>query len=555
MFSSRFALSLRNDLPAMQWADAERGQARIRLVIAVLATLYVILLHLWGAVTFETMLTIVVAHTLFLLIALGILWHIGRRPGAVFWRRLLGMCIDYGTIAFSTLVVGENFLLLHGVVVWVTVGNGLRFGRSYLLLATAFALACLGVLVAGLPFLQHYPSVALALLITTLIVPGYIYYLLDRLQRAMRETEAAQRAKARFLAQASHDLRQPIHALGLFASCLRNANLGAAEQQLVDNIDRSVESLESLFRSLLDIYTLDQEQMRPQVRPLDLDALLADVVQQNAAAASRAGVAVRLRPSHLQVNSDPALLTTVVQNLLSNAFKYAAGKPVLLGVRRVGALRSLVLYDQGRGIAPEHLPHLGEEFYRVREERDRDIEGVGLGLNIVQRIATLLGLRLVIRSRRGRGTLVALEGLVPVAGELPSRQASSPPLSAQPLSGLRVLLIEDEASVLLAMATLLRHWGCEVQTASGIPEGFTPCDLVITDFDLDRTASGADCLAYLRDLQGQHVPAIVISGHDVAQVQQAIADPRVPILSKPVRPHELRALLRTFRLESMASPS
>ena len=550
MLNSRFALSLRNDLPAMQWADAERGQARIRLVIATLATLYVVLLYLNGKASFEVLLTILVVHTFFLLIATGLLLHIGRHPGAVFWRRLVGMCIDYGTIAFSTLVVGENYLLLHGVVVWITVGNGLRFGRGYLLLATAFALFCLGILVAGVPFLRQYPAVALALLITTLIVPGYIYYLLDRLQRAMRETEAAQQAKARFLAQASHDLRQPIHALGLFTTCLRNANLGAAERQLVDNVDRSLESLEGLFRSLLDIYTLDQEQMRPQVRPLDLDALLADVVQQNAATASRAGVEIRLRPSQLKVNSDPALLTTVMQNLLSNAFKYAAGKPVLLGVRRVGALRSLVLYDQGRGIAPEHLPHLGEEFYRVHEDRDRDIEGVGLGLNIVQRIATLLGLQLVIRSRRGRGTLVALEGLVPVAGEVALRQPATVPPTGQPLSGLRILLIEDEASVLLATATLLRHWGCEVQTASGIPEGFTPCDLVITDFDLDRTASGADCLAYLRDLQGQHVPAIVISGHDVAQVQRAIDDPRVPILSKPVRPHELRALLRTFKLES-----
>ncbi|WP_363286884.1 histidine kinase dimerization/phospho-acceptor domain-containing protein, partial [uncultured Pseudomonas sp.] len=242
MLNSRFALSLRNDLPAMQWADAERGQARIRLVIATLATLYVVVLYLNGKVGLEVLLTILVVHTCFLLIATGLLLHIGRHPGAVFWRRLVGMVIDYGTIAFSTLVIGENYLLLHGVVVWITVGNGLRFGRSYLLLATAFALLCLGILVAGMPFLRQYPAVALALLITTLIVPGYIYYLLDRLQRAMRETEAAQRAKSRFLAQASHDLRQPIHALGLFTTCLRNANLGAAERQLVDNVDRSLES-------------------------------------------------------------------------------------------------------------------------------------------------------------------------------------------------------------------------------------------------------------------------------------------------------------------------
>ena len=554
MLKSRWIADIRNDLPALHWHDAELGQANIRLVVASLAILYIIVLYGCGGLSLESLQRILICYVGVMFAAICLWRHIRRHPGVRHWRRLLAMGFDYGSLTYSMIIAGEDLLPLHGVILWITVGNGLRFGRGYLLLATSLALGSLALVVPATPFLWQHPTVPLALLITTLIVPGYIYYLLERLQHALRETEAAQRAKARFLAQASHDLRQPIHALGLFTTCLRNANLGAAERQLVDNVDRSLESLEGLFRSLLDIYTLDQEQIRPQVRPLDLDALLADVVQQNAAAASRAGVAVRLRPSHLQVNSDPALLTTVVQNLLSNAFKYAAGKPVLLGVRRVGALRSLVLYDQGRGIAPEHLPHLGEEFYRVREERDRDIEGVGLGLNIVQRIATLLGLRLSIRSRFGQGTRVALEGLVPMADEGALRQRSTVPDPTQPLSGLRILLIEDEVSVLLATATLLRHWGCEVQTATGIPQAFTPCDLVITDFDLDRSASGADCLAYLRDLQGQHVLAIVISGHDVAQVQQAIADPRVPILSKPVRPHELRALLRTFRLESMASP-
>ena len=534
----------------MKQPDAELNQIPIRLVMASLTFLYPIILYLCSALDQQGLWRVTLGYLACVVVNVGLLLHIRHHPEAPHWRRLLPLCLDYCILPYWMIVVGEDALPLHAILLFVTVGAGLRFGRRYLMLATALALISLGVLIVLIPFLRHYPAVAALMLITTLIVPGYIYYLLARLQRAIQETEAAQRAKSRFLAHASHDLRQPIHALGLFTTCLRNANLGAGEQQLVDNIDRSVESLEGLFRSLLDIYTLDQERLSPQVRPLDLDELLAEVVQRNATAASRAGVAVRLRPSRLQVNSDPALLTTVVQNLLSNAFKYAAGKPVLLGVRRVGTLRSLVLYDQGRGIAPEHLPHLGEEFYQVREARDRDIEGVGLGLNIVQRIATLLGLRLVIRSRLGQGTLVALEGLVPVVGEVALRQPATVTPTGQPLSGLRILLIEDEPSVLLATATLLRHWGCEVQTASGIPEGFTPCDLVITDFDLDRTASGADCLAYLRDLQGQHVPAIVISGHDVAQVQRAIDDPRVPILSKPVRPHELRALLRTFKLES-----
>jgi len=550
MLTSRLLADIRNDLRALHWRDAELGQARIRLVVASLATLYIVVLYYCGGLDWASLQRILICYAGVMLGAIWLWRHIKWYPDSRHWRRLLGMSLDYGALTYSMFIAGEALLALHGVILWSTVSNGLRYGRCYLLLATTLALASLALLVPFTPFLLLHPMVPLALLITTLMVPGYIYYLLDWLQRALRETEVAQHAKSRFLAQASHDLRQPIHALGLFTSCLRNANLDAAERQLVDNIDRSVESLEGLFRSLLDIYTLDQERMSPQVLPLDLDELLAEVVQRNAAAASRAGVEIRLRPSHLLVNSDPALLTTVVQNLLSNAFKYAAGKPVLLGVRRVGALRSLVLYDQGRGIAAEHLPHLGEEFYRVREERDRDIEGVGLGLNIVQRIATLLGLRLTIRSHLGQGTAVVLDGLVPVAGEVAPRQSSVVPAQAQPLSGLRILLIEDDTSVLHATATLLRHWGCEVQTATGIPEGFTPCDLVITDFDLDRTASGADCLAYLRDLQGQRVPAIVISGHDVARVQRAIDDPRIPILSKPVRPHELRALLRTFKLES-----
>ena len=375
----------------MQQPDAELNQIPIRLVMASLTFLYPVTLYLCAVLDLQRLLLIALGYLTCVVVNVCLLLHIRRYPGAPpHWRRLLPMCLDYFIIPYWMVVVGEDALPLHGVLLFVTVGIGLRFGRRYLMLATALALISLGVLIALMPFLRQYPAVAALMLITTLIVPAYMHYLLARLQRATHETNAAQLSKARFLAHASHDLRQPIHALGLFASCLRNADLGAAERQLVDHIDRSVESLESLFRSLLDIYTLDQEQIRPQVRPLDLDALLADVVQQNAAAASRAGVAIRLRPSHLQVNSDPALLTTVVQNLLSNAFKYAAGKPVLLGVRRVGALRSLVLYDQGRGIAPEHLPHLGEEFYQVREERDRDIEGVGLGLNIVQRIAALL---------------------------------------------------------------------------------------------------------------------------------------------------------------------
>lgn len=527
--------------------DPELGQAKVRLAFILPASAYII--GAWACGLFGTavLLANLLCYTLFAVVAIGLFFEVRRRPGVKPWRRLLAMSLDFSAITFSSITSGEALLPLFGVLLWVTVGNGLRYGRGYLLLATGLSLTALAAIIAGMPFLQRYPTVALMMLVTALLVPGYVYFLLTRIQDSLRETQAANLAKARFLAQASHDLRQPIHSIGLFTACLRDSQLSADQGQLVDNIDRSLLGVEQLFRSLLNIYTLDQKQVSPRRTVVDLDTLVDDLIRQNAEAARWAGVQVRWRPCRLQVYSDPALLLTSLQNLLSNALKYAPGRPLLLAVRRRQGRLALVVYDQGPGIAAEHLPHLCEEFYRVREARDRDIEGVGLGLSIVQRIARLLDLELRIRSRPGHGTAVSLQGLplAAVTAEPRVRPASGP---QHLLTGWRVLLIEDDANVLLATATLLRSWGCEVTTATSIPAGAVACDLVITDFDLDRSASGADCIAYLNRLQGRRIPAVVVTGHDIPQVQQALGDAEIPVLAKPVRPAELRALLLAFRV-------
>nr|WP_314583664.1 hybrid sensor histidine kinase/response regulator [uncultured Pseudomonas sp.] len=527
--------------------DPELGQAKVRLAFILPASTYII--GAWACGLFDTaiLLANLLCYALFAVAAIGLFVEVRRRPGVKPWRRLLAMSLDFSAITFSSITSGEALLPLFGVLLWVTVGNGLRYGRGYLLLATGLSLTALAAIIAGMPFLQRYPTVALMMLVTALLVPGYVHFLLTRIQDSLRETQAANLAKARFLAQASHDLRQPIHSIGLFTACLRDGQLSADQGRLVDNIDRSLLGVEQLFRSLLDIYTLDQQQVSPRRTVVDLDTLFGDLVRQNAEAARWARVEIRWRACGLQVYSDPALLLTSLQNLLSNALKYAPGKPLLLAVRRRQGQLALVVYDQGPGIAAEHLPHLCEEFYRVRETRDRDIEGVGLGLSIVQRIATLLDLQLTIRSRPGRGTAVRLQGL-PLA-TLPLEARPRPVNGPQHLlAGWRVLLIEDDANVLLATATLLRSWGCEVTTATSIPAGAVSCDLVITDFDLDRSASGADCIAYLNRLQGRRIPAIVVTGHDIPQVQQALGDAEIPVLAKPVRPAELRALLLAFRV-------
>ncbi|WP_137279410.1 hybrid sensor histidine kinase/response regulator [Pseudomonas rhizoryzae] len=527
--------------------DPELGQAKIRLAFVLPVSVYVIGAWAWGLFDTGVLLANLACYALFALLALGLFFAVRRRPGVKPWRRLLAMSLDFSAITFSSIASGEALLPLFGVLLWVTVGNGLRYGRGYLLLATLLSLTAMGATIAGMPFLQRYPTVTLMMLVTALLVPGYVYFLLTRIQQSLGEAEAANQAKARFLAQASHDLRQPIHSIGLFTACLRDGQLSADQGRLVDNIDRSLLGVEQLFRSLLNIYTLDQKQVSPRRTLIDLDTLLDDLLRQNAEAARWAGVEIRWRRCGLQVYSDPALLLTSLQNLLSNALKYAPGRPLLIAARRRAGRLALTVYDQGPGIPAEHLPHLCEEFYRVRETRDRDIEGVGLGLSIVQRIATLLDLELILRSRPGHGTAVTLQGL-PVSVAPPAQPA--PPPSGPPalLAGWRVLLIEDDGNVLLATATLLRSWGCSVTTATHIPGNAVDCDLVITDFDLDRSASGADCLAYLNRLQGRRIPAIVVTGHDIPQVQQALGDPEIPVLAKPVRPAELRALLLAFRV-------
>ena len=192
----------------------------------------------------------------------------------------------------------------------------------------------------------------------------------------------------------------------MFTTCLRGTPLNAEQHQLIDSVDRSLLSVEQLFRSLLDIYTLDQQQVMPHKQTVDLQRLLVDLKKQNSEAARWAGVDIRLRGAATLTYSDPALLSTLLQNLISNAIKYAPGSPLLIACRRRGSTLTVQLHDRGPGIAAEHLPHLFEEFYRVRQARDRDVEGIGLGLSIVKRIATLLDLRISVASRVGHGTSI-----------------------------------------------------------------------------------------------------------------------------------------------------
>ncbi|WP_025804914.1 hybrid sensor histidine kinase/response regulator [Pseudomonas chlororaphis] len=526
--------------------NTELDQANLRTIVGSCALAYISVLGFLPGQRVDTYLPIVIYIVLFLLLSIVLRQAIVRWPGHYPARRVLGMVYDYTGTSFGLVVGGEAALPLYAVMVWVNLGNGMRFGSRYLAIATVLALLALLAIYRLTPLWQAQPFMVLMLLITSTVIPIYAHILLERTRKASEEAIAANLEKSRFLAQASHDLRQPIHSIGLFTACLREARLGDEERRLVDNIDRSLLNVSQLFRSILDLYTLDNGRVQPSFQTLHLGEFLADQVRQNAEAARWAGVELRLRPCSHWVRADPALLATMVQNVLSNCFKYAAQRPVLIGVRKRGAGLAIVIYDRGRGIAEEHLPNLFEEFYRVRELRDKDVEGVGLGLSIVKRLGQLMGLEVAIRSRLGHGTAVSLYGL-PVAPPQLQVGRHDDARQAGLLTGLKVCLVEDDRNVLLATSALLERWGCVVQAELCGRDLVSDCDVIIADYDLGNHTTGIECIDSLRQQRGWAVPALILTGHEVEKIQAALHDRNIAILSKPVRPAELRGSLRALR--------
>lgn len=530
--------------------DPEQGQAVVRILVVAIGGIYSTCAAL-AASDSGTIDKMVLLYSLYLPFSVAFWWWVRRHPGGSSTRKMFSIVFDMPAVTFGLAAGGEPATPLFAILLWVTVGNGLRFGPRYLVAATAMALCSIAVTTAFNPFWRANPFMVTALVVTAIVVPAYILMLLSRLRRAYAAEQEANLSKSRFLAQASHDLRQPIHAISLFTACLRDAGLAPRELQMVDNIDRSLESLSRLFKSLLDVSTLDSGKLVPSMETVAIADIVDDVVRQNLAAAERNGCELRVVTCSEKVETDRALLTTMLQNIVNNAIKYAPGRAIAIGCRRESGTLAVKVLDQGPGITEEHLAKVFEEFYQVRSRGDRDVEGVGLGLPIVQRMAKLMRLEVRMRSVPGRGTSVAIAG-IPVAAPLASPILASMPASRPSVSvdGLRVVLVEDDEAVLIATASLLRRWGCIVETHRKIPVAIDACDVVITDFDLGEGETGTDCIAKVRRLAGWHVPAVVMSGHDAGRVREDLDDEAVPILSKPVRPVELRSVVTVVAMDA-----
>jgi two-component system, sensor histidine kinase len=373
------------------------------------------------------------------------------------------------------------------------------------------------------------------------------------LQDEKNRAEQANIAKSRFLAAASHDLRQPLHALGLFVAALDERVRQPEARLLVRNINRSVEALEGLFNALLDISKLDAGVVQPNVRHMSLDRLLNHLCAEYIPQARAKGLDFQYRRTGIVVQSDPMLLETMLRNLISNAIRYTkAGEIRIESTRRDNSV-SVDVIDTGVGIAPEHQTEIFREFYQLHNpERDRT-KGLGLGLAIVDRLATLLGHPLDLSSVPGAGSVFRLTLPVGNVDAIDADEPISENLGRHAVP-LKVLIIDDEATVCEAMTILLDDWGYEVTAVGSLDEArmllTSVPDVIIADYRLREDRTGAEAIRTLQEHFHVDIPALIVTGDTdperIAQAKQS----GFAFLHKPVPPAKLRAFLRGVRGKS-----
>jgi signal transduction histidine kinase/DNA-binding NarL/FixJ family response regulator len=371
---------------------------------------------------------------------------------------------------------------------------------------------------------------------------------LEETRAARDAAEAADRAKSRFLAAASHDLRQPLHALQLFSARLGDRTRDAEEASLVQRIQTSVASLESLFSALLDISKLEAGVVTAHPRAIALESVFARIANDFAEEALDKGLSLVVRPTPLAAWSDPVLLERIVRNLVANAIRYTRHGGVLVGARRHGGRVAIEIWDSGPGIEPSQRQRVFEEFYQVgNPERDRT-RGLGLGLAIVRRLAALHDHEVDMQSRPGRGSVFrVLAKAMPAAAAQPAPQAAGFDI-ANPLAGKRIVVVDDEEPVREAMRQTLAAWSSDPIVAGDVDEaiarigrGGAP-DALVVDYRLRGGRDGIDAVAQLRGVYGD-VPAIVVSGESSTEHLARITRSGLVLLHKPVAPAKLRAAL------------
>ena len=367
-------------------------------------------------------------------------------------------------------------------------------------------------------------------------------------EAARARAEQANLAKSQFLAAASHDLRQPLHALGLFSASLEGISLDDEGREVVSRIQDNIGALESLFDALLDVSKLDAGVIQPELAGVDVAGLFTRVAHYSQATAKAKGLQLRFAPSSYRVLADPVLLEQILRNVVSNALRYTEHGAVLVGCRRAGAGRiAFEVRDSGIGIAPRDAARIFEEFVQLANpERDRR-KGLGLGLAIAQRTAELLETQIGLRSEVGRGSIFRFE--LPRTTEPAPAVAPAAEPGLDRIEGLTVLLIDDEEAIRDGFTRLMGQWGAKIDAvadregALALIASGRRYQVVLADYRLRGGDDGVAVIAALNAAQTPPPAACLVTG-DMDPALLAEARRRgLPLLHKPVLPAQLRAVL------------
>ena len=365
-----------------------------------------------------------------------------------------------------------------------------------------------------------------------------------QLAAAKEDAEKANLSKTRFLAAASHDLLQPVISAKLSISTLAELQENQEGKRLAQLVEGSLQTIEDLIRTLLDISKLDAGVIVPEVRTFPLDVLLADLHATFESAMASAEIRLKVRRCGLLVESDPVLLWRVILNLVSNAIHYTKRGGVLVGVRRRGEFCHLDVVDTGAGISECEQQRIFDEFYRGASSASGNRAGLGLGLSIVQRITQTLGHELSLKSAHGRGSRFRVA--LPVAGT--ATGLPSPSLSTlSDLSGVCVLIVENDPPVAKAMQRLFEQWGCQTLVAYGLTDVDRHLrtierlpDIIVADYHLDGNDVGIAAIEAVRAIL-PGVPALVVTNDHSPETLEAVRASQALLLQKPVPPGRLRA--------------
>jgi PAS domain S-box-containing protein len=374
-------------------------------------------------------------------------------------------------------------------------------------------------------------------------------------QIAVEARVSADRAnlgKSRFLATASHDLRQPLQALALLNRTLRGfvSDPDAAEALLQQ--EQTITSMSRLLNALLDISKLESGAIKPAPADFPLSQLFDELRREFSGLAADKGLVLKVEESGEWANSDPSLVEEALRNLLSNAIKYTKKGVVKVLCRREGQTVRVEIHDTGIGIPADQIPYIFDEFYQVGVSTHSSREGYGLGLSIVQRIAVLLGLNLTVQSEPGRGSIFAFTLPQGKTEKAQTEKKAAQPATQAKVRRARILMVEDDPAVRNATRLLLSVEGYSVTAVSSLTEAQRAVsegekvDLLITDYHLRDGETGLTVIAAMRGALGAGLKALLITGDTSSVVRKISQDSNLRIISKPVNADEMLGLLETL---------